>query len=159
MNHAIHEAPTKGFEVVDGGKARRQDGSQVPDQTAYEENIVDRFHHLTGDIQHFASSIQAACLSEYALAREILQELAEKQGKLAWTIGVAKRLESSFSNASQRQTGRRMWPDIERMLADLESTLGLLSRLQFVEGHWRVPPPVLQADGGAGDAADYSDVS
>lgn len=142
MRNPHYEAPTKSFGTIEGGKFIKQDGMNAPDQYAYEEKIVDRFRHLTGDLQHFASSLQAACLADYAMAREILHELAAKQGKLAWTIGVARRSEGAAR--------KRLWPDIERMLGDLESTLSLLSRLQFVEGHWRVPPPV--------ETAEYDDV-
>lgn len=147
MRNLEYEAPTKSFETIEGGKSLQRNGEQAPDQNPYEEKIVDRFRHLTGDLQHFASSLQAACLADYAMAREILDELAAKQGKLAWTIGVARRSEGAAR--------KRLWPDIERMLGDLESTLSLLSRLQFVEGHWRVPPPVETTS----YDADFDDVS
>lgn len=174
MQNLNRESAFKSFEVIDGGRQARgrratADSSECPldtrrnddleigrdehfgqrdagatiNQSAYEERIEERFRQLSGDIQHFVSSLQAACLADHTPAREILDELAAKQGKLAWSIGVARR--------SEGPARKRLWPDIERMVGELESTLRLLSRLQFVEGHWRVPA-------GSRDSS-YSDVS
>jgi hypothetical protein len=104
---------------------------QSAGESAYERAIEERFRRVAGDLQHFASSLQAACLGDHPLAREILDDLAAKRGKIAWTMGIARRAEGPAR--------RRLWVDIERALGDLEASLRLLSRVQFVDGHWRVP--------------------
>jgi hypothetical protein len=157
MRNLTHESPSNNFEVIEGGRALQQNARQVSRESAYEERIEDRFRHLTGDIQHFVSSLQAARLADYSPAREILHELAAKLGKLAWKIGVARRSEGAARH--------RLWPDVERSLGDLEATLSLLSRLQFVDGHWSVrrsAVPFHSATGGLSGQAEespYDDIS
>jgi len=123
MHHLTHEPSLKDFEVFQGRK--------IQDQAAYEEKIEARFRRLSDDLQQFISSLQAACLAEHSPAREILEELAIKHCALAWIIRTARH--------SQGAARRRLWPDIERSVGDLETTLRLVSRLEFVGGHWRVP--------------------
>jgi len=130
MQNLNREPALKVFEVIQGRKGQ--------DQSAYEEKIESRFRRLGDDLQQFISSLQAACLAEHSPARDILEELAIKHCALAWIIRTARH--------SQGAARRRLWPDIDHSLGDLETTLSLLAHLRLVDGHWRVsadaaPPP------------------
>lgn len=112
MNHVIHVAPEAGIAAPPKPQPLRSR------QSLAEERIESRLGRLGEEIQQMVEAPYPGLLQDRGCIREALEELTTKHTTLLWTARVAK-----CTDGAVRE---RLWREIERALASLETVAGSL---------------------------------